>query len=777
MIIQLQEFSGEAPRWHPRALGRAFAQRARLTKFDRRTLAPYKQTLDVFAPSKAGVMQTIYRFGQNETSDADYWFHWTSVVSVIRSPANGGNDERTYYFGDGAPKVTDESLALDGGGTDYPIGYYLLGIPRPPTVTASVSGTATSDVPDSRVYVITYTNVWGEEGPPSLPSVSVDVKPGEVATVSIGQPVPEGAYEFAYKKIYRTSTGSTTTDYQLIDTVPITDSTYVDLTDVADLGTVLTTVTWEPPPSDLVGAVLMPNGIILAWRDNELWMSEPFVPYAYPSDYTLTTDSEIVGVAVSGMTAIVVTKSMPYLVTGVTPTGMTMEQLDIPQAGASRRAVFSALGGVGYASPDGLVFVNGRSAEVVTKDLFRREDWQALNPESMHCYVHDGKLFLFYDATSIGGVAGGYIIDFFGETQSAVEIGRYFHAGFVDERHDALFLYGLLGGLADSTAGEEGSGGTTQVAQLVVGYAANIAGSGGTTQIAQSADGTGGIYEANTTQQAAQSANGTGVQIYYAAGGGTQQEATRAGESFTGTYQVQNSYGITYYDYPLDGDGTTAGSYPYVAADSPAYATANVTYAHTGASTRKVFVLPALADDNGSGFDGNPAVHFAVELSVTQSDAANKFAQFGVALGDCATYYAKPELILAAEKTGAGDAAVKVAGFMAGSCTTAVTVGGSPLTFDPAVGIRLGVRLSYTGGGSTDFAVYYEGAEVYSGTLFGSTTDGFIAFAVSDYNGSASAPAGDVAHVTLVSDEIALMGDGFPTGARTLRNKRIGGTS
>ena len=469
MIIQFLEFSGEAPRWHPRVLGDGFAQQALLTKFDRRTLAPYKQTGNVFVPSKAGTMQTIYRFGQDTNSDTSYWFHWPEVVSVIRSPTTDATDERTYYFGDGAPKVTDESLALSGGGTDYPINYYLLGLPRPGAASTSVAGTPTSDVPDTRVYAYTYVTAWGEEGPPSLPSAEVDVKPGETATVDISAALPSGAYNIAFKRIYRTSTGASSTAFLFVAEVPATDVSYVDIVETGALGELMQSTTWEQPPSDLVGAVLMPNGVILAWRDNELWMCEPFIPHAFPPEYVLTTDSKIVGVAVSGMTAVVVTRDTPYLVSGVHPQSMTMEKLDAPQAGVSQRAVVSVMGGVAYASPDGIVLVNGRQPENITKDLYRREDWQALNPESMHFYVHEGRIYCFYDATSLGESSGGFILDFFGESQSVVQIGQYYSAGYVDQRRDALFLCGNVGAVTGAGYPAFGTQASSQAVQAVWG--------------------------------------------------------------------------------------------------------------------------------------------------------------------------------------------------------------------------------------------------------------------------------------------------------------------
>lgn len=533
MIIQLEEFTGEAPRWHPRVLQQPYGQEAVLTKFDRRTLAPFFQIDLAFTATKSGAMQTIYRFGQDLDSDASYWFHWDSVVDVIRSPASAV-DERTYYFGDGAPKVTDETLALSGGGTNYPIGHYLLGLPRPSTVSAAVTGTATSEVPETRNYVYTYVTGWGEEGPASLPmGTPVDVKPGEVVTVDISAALPSGAYDIQFKRIYRTGSGEATTDYLLVAEVDAGDEEYEDTIPGGQLGETLVSESWEAPPETLTGAVLMPNGVILGWKDNEIWPSEPFIPHAFPPEYVLTTDSTIVGIAVVGMTAVVVTSGQPYLVGGVHPESFTMEKLDIPQAGVSRRAILAVDGGVIYASPDGLVHVTGGRGELVTRELYRREEWQALNPPSMHLAQHEGRLYCFYDNESLGGTPGGLLFDFFGQQQSVVRINQYFSAAYTDLRRDALFLCGEEQTLAGADQVVLGYGATQQATQFdlsgIVGWGLSLQtgvqvsegegevlgemfGTAATAQRAQTSSASGAITSTGTgvSTQAVQSSAGAG---------------------------------------------------------------------------------------------------------------------------------------------------------------------------------------------------------------------------------------------------------------------------
>lgn len=548
MLIALEEFTGKAPRWHPRALGEAYGQVATLTKFDRRTLAPYKNIDPVFTTSKVGTMGTVYRFGRDTDSDTSYWFHWAGAVSVIRSPANGADNERTYIFGDGAPKVTDSTIALSGGGTAYPINTYILGLPRPGTPSATVSGTPTSDVPESRSYAYSYVNAWGEEGPLSLPTADVDVKPGEVVTLDVSDALPSGDYNLTggFKRIYRTGTGETRADFMVVDEIDITDTSYVDSVAGGSLGETAITLTWEAPPSDIVGAALMPNGVILAWKDNEIWPSEPFVPYAYPPEYVLTTDSPIVGIAVVGMTALVVTTGQPYLVGGVHPESFTMEQLDIPQAGASRRAIVNVNNGVAYVSPDGIVFVSGRTAELVTKDLYRREDWQALSPDTMHMVAHENRLFCFYE----GDTPGGLIFDFFGERQSVVDIGQFFSAAYVDPLRDALFLCG-----EDTLVGAPGvavgTGATQQPAQI---SGVGVIGVGATEQVAQTNAGVGNVlgdvFGTGATTQAAQTSAGTGAPEATGTGATSQAAQTNEGTGSTTPFDISTLW----LDYGVVGD-------------------------------------------------------------------------------------------------------------------------------------------------------------------------------------------------------------------------------
>ena len=145
-LLKTTAFNGTSPRTDPRLLPDNAATVAINTKLQTGTIKPYKGTLQVSALTKPGSIKSIYRFGEEVVGDANYWFHWTTDVNVVKGPLSDDAFERTYFTGDGVPKMTTNAIALTGG-TDYPMNSYILGLPSPAlAATASVSGTATEEI-------------------------------------------------------------------------------------------------------------------------------------------------------------------------------------------------------------------------------------------------------------------------------------------------------------------------------------------------------------------------------------------------------------------------------------------------------------------------------------------------------------------------------------------------------------------------------------------------------------------------------------------------------
>lgn len=138
-ILKITGFNGISPRTDPRLLPDNAATVAVNTKLQNGTIKPYKGTNQVSTLSKTGTIKSIYRFGEEVVGDTNYWFHWTTDVNVVKGPLSDDTYERTYFTGDGAPKMTTNALALTGG-TNYPMNARLLGLPAPANpITVGVS--------------------------------------------------------------------------------------------------------------------------------------------------------------------------------------------------------------------------------------------------------------------------------------------------------------------------------------------------------------------------------------------------------------------------------------------------------------------------------------------------------------------------------------------------------------------------------------------------------------------------------------------------------------
>jgi hypothetical protein len=439
MLITLKSFGGRAPRTDPRELAPNLAQVATNTKVWSGVLSPFRDYSTVTTVTRAAPIKAIYRFGGG-TNETQYWFAFANEVDIVRGPVAGDVQRRTYYTGDGAPKATDVTLALTGG-TSYPVNSYTLGVPKPfSTPAASVVGNPTDPNPDTRdadtrVYVYTYVSAWGEEGKPSDASNAVVINAGQsVSLTGLGGP-PSGNFNITAKRIYRSSIGNQSSAYQFVAEIPAANTSYSDTKSGTELAEVLASTNYDEPPTDMLGLVALPTAVLAGFVRNEVCFSEIGLPHAWPVQYRTAVDYDIVGLGVFGSTLVVCTNGAPYLSSGSDPASMTMQRLEIQQACVSRRSILSVGDAVLYASPDGLVAVGSNGVELLTQKIFTREEWQALKPESIHAYLHDGRYFGFYNT---GAKSGGFILD--PTNGQFFDLDFYPNAGYTDLVTDSFYF-------------------------------------------------------------------------------------------------------------------------------------------------------------------------------------------------------------------------------------------------------------------------------------------------------------------------------------------------
>lgn len=392
--LKIVGFDGIVPRASPTMLGDVQAQIADNVKLYARELRYWKGPTLAASPATAGI-NTIWRYYAG--GSGPYWLTWTNNVDVVTSPTTDTTDYRIYYTGDGAPKKSNLSLITTGSG-DYPRGWYNMGVPAPtaaPTVTRVGSGAS----PENRVYVYTHVSTFGtltEESAPSPASASVLCGSGDSVTVNGFAAAPTSNYNITARRIYRSVTGATTTDYEFVTEIPVGTSSYSDSLTAAQLGSSLSTLGWDPPVSGLSGLCVLPTGALCGFSGNTVYFSEPFFPHAWPTAYALNVPHPIVGLGVIGTSVAVMTTRYPYFIHGGIPGQMTVERVPILEPCVSKNTIATTEQGIVYASPNGLIALGPSARGLITEQLFRRSEWQAITPAGIKAVVYDGKYIALY---------------------------------------------------------------------------------------------------------------------------------------------------------------------------------------------------------------------------------------------------------------------------------------------------------------------------------------------------------------------------------------------
>jgi hypothetical protein len=411
--LRIDNFSGIVPRTGPTELEGNQAQIANNAKLTSLELRPWRGPTLAYTPNGGSSVETIYKF-QGQTGTTPIWLEWNFDVDVVPGPVADISEFRLYYTSSGfSPKKTNWALASSSGAgvPPYPNAQYEMGVPSPtgaPTLTKAGTGTAPTE---DRAYIYTYVTVFGSVSEESAPSPATNITvntTGDSVTISGFSSPPSGNYNFQYKRIYRSVIGATTSSYLLVAEIPIATSSYTDTKTTAQLGSVLTSLYYTPPPSTLQGLVSMPNGMLAGFTGNQVWFCEPYLPHAWPSLYMMTTDYPIVGLGVFGNSLFVGTTRNPYMITGTTPSSMMQEKLPMVQPCVSKKSIVSDQYGVLYASPNGLASVAPGTQEIISNALYTRDEWQTLNPSTMIGAVYNNMYFGFYQTS--GGVRNSIII-------------------------------------------------------------------------------------------------------------------------------------------------------------------------------------------------------------------------------------------------------------------------------------------------------------------------------------------------------------------------------
>ena len=417
MYFKLSNFSGIAPGVDARRLGDQFGQTSENIDFESGALVPTTTNASETTLSNS-TRRSVFRY--EASGGTNYWLQWDDDVDVVKGPVPNDSYNRLYWTGEDYPRVGTSTSMISGA--VYPAASFRLGIPAPAAApTTSKSGTADStQTPFDVSYVFTFVSAIGEEGPPSAASAVVELTDSETVTVTMGA-TPSGNYNLgtgALRRIYRSNTGSTNTQFQFVGEVAISATTFTDTKDGDELGEILPSETWIGPPDDdsatypsgpMLGLIPVANGIMAGFTGNRLCLSEPFLPHAWPVSYRITLEDDIVAISATGNGIVALTEGDAYFVTGADPSAMTAIKLDIQQACVNKHSAVNMGGYTLYAGPDGLVAVSGNEARVVTQGLISAKQWNDdFSPSSIRAFRYENTYVAFYTDS---GTHKGWVYD------------------------------------------------------------------------------------------------------------------------------------------------------------------------------------------------------------------------------------------------------------------------------------------------------------------------------------------------------------------------------
>lgn len=414
-ILRINEFKGTRPQVSAKLLPANFAQTAENCDLREGSLKPFYKTGYLAQILKASPA-TIFKCGTK-------WDAWALYVNVVRSWIYDANAR--FYVTDGVhPKQTKLDLINDCTLSAVASTFYYLGVNAPNTAPSMTfvynGGTPGDDIQATISYVFTYVTSWDEESAPSPASAPAEIYEDGYCTVSCPTPTGERPADSLITaiRIYRISTGTTGADYEFLAEVNIsgTPTTYDDrdgsnwaITPEADLGEVIETEGYDEPPNGLEGLTALSNGLMAGFLNNEVYINEPFIPYAFPSEYKKEVESDVVALAYipATTTLVITTQTHPYICQGTDPQSMVPFPLPEQGANLSEHGAVSTPEGVIYPSPSGLVLVNNSGAKLVTKDEYGNgvitpKQWMSYNPATLVAAYWAGKYIGFFKNTNTG---------------------------------------------------------------------------------------------------------------------------------------------------------------------------------------------------------------------------------------------------------------------------------------------------------------------------------------------------------------------------------------
>lgn len=234
------------------------------------------------------------------------------------------------------------------------------------------------------------------EGPPSEMSDVIIVNPGEVLELN----TPRGAGGLSKNNLYRAGTSGG--DFLLNDSPNANTWLYT--------GQALQSVPIPPFGNYtesgagfddfLSRTVYHPAQFAASFNGKTLWLSDVYRFHAWPEEYTIGFSEDIQAIASVGSTIVVFTDTKVYAMVGSNPAALAKYEL----SGNNPLLAIQGLAKIDqtlfWPSEDGMVACNGSSVEIITREIFTREQWSEFEPAQFAATTFENSVLLEHASDS-----------------------------------------------------------------------------------------------------------------------------------------------------------------------------------------------------------------------------------------------------------------------------------------------------------------------------------------------------------------------------------------
>lgn len=215
-------------------------------------------------------------------------------------------------------------------------------------------------------YTFTYTNTGS--------NVATTGSGGGIAYHDVSETPDSTAIFYGF-------TGTFTDDFNSLNLVGTLDST-----------------NYEAPVQGLQGLVSIQNNTLAGFRGKTVHFSEPKQFHAWPTEYAITLEYNVVALCYVSGSLLVLTDGYPYRIDGEQPGNFSITRLDALYPCVSARSLVLMSYGAVWASHEGLaMYAPSTGAVLVSKNVFTQESWNdLLDPSTITAVFYGDAYFASY---------------------------------------------------------------------------------------------------------------------------------------------------------------------------------------------------------------------------------------------------------------------------------------------------------------------------------------------------------------------------------------------